>query len=239
MCSNGTADGACQTGASLPNITTRVSFYTCETTILASRTNYTIVSVEDTSTPVLYEDVDLIAYRDALRWLLNYTAANIPAPSSIAESFWSSTKQLQNPSSYGILKQNFQSIVAFPFWFFNSNNDANFNLVSNTHEILMPNQFYTTASIVEPYVMIKFNEAMFILFITLQAFAIIFIWALLFWVWLQQTSRLPEITSFPVFDVTYKTTVEGEGPPTEDVLGTESSTVLKLMKHTTVTVNEE
>ena len=88
-------------------------------------------------------DIDLIAYREFLRWLLNYTASDIPAPSSIAQSFFNSYAQLDSPYTYGIAQQNFQSIVAFPFWLFNNNNWGNIAVKSDTLEAALPPQFYT------------------------------------------------------------------------------------------------
>lgn len=101
-------------------------------------------------TSELITGVDVVAYRSALNWLLNYTSAGIPGPSSIAQSFWSSNLQMGDPSTYGILVQNYQSVLAFPFWLFNDNNWGNLALRSNQTVPGMPHEFYTQASIVAP-----------------------------------------------------------------------------------------
>ena len=49
----------------MPNITTRVSFYSRQATIVASRANYTIVSVSHTSDALPVRDLDRPAYREA------------------------------------------------------------------------------------------------------------------------------------------------------------------------------
>src|SRR3954463_16824253 len=90
------------------------------TILMTSTRTRPLITILKVAIPVL--DLELPAYRDALRWLLNYTAADLPPPSSIAESFWSSQKLLADPSTWGILSQNFQSLLVFPFWLFNSNN---------------------------------------------------------------------------------------------------------------------
>ena len=157
--------------------------------------------------PVRHMELDISAYREALRYLLNYTAAGIPAPSSIAESFWSSTDQLQTNSTYGILSQNFQSIIAFPFWFFNENNWGNTELKSNeTIETLSP-QFYTQASYVAPYTKLKFNPAMFLIFIISQSFILVFLCIIFTWV-IFSAGLLPKTSAYPLFDIMAKSKVD-------------------------------
>lgn len=159
--------------------------------------------------PVSISNIDLTAYRAALTWLLNYTAADVPAPSSIAESFWSSNLQLGDPSTYGIVVQNFQSILSFPIWLFNDNNFGNIRLKSNEMISGMPSQFYTMASIVAPYSAYSFDTTMFLLFIVFQGLAMIFVWMVLFWVWFGGND-LPPTSSFPLFDIKYKTQISTE-----------------------------
>lgn len=149
-------------------------------------------------------DVDLTAYRAALTWLLNYTSADVPGPSSIAESFWSSNLQLGDPSTYGIVVQNFQSVLAFPFWLFNDNNFGNTRLKSDQMIPGMPSQFYTKASVVSAYLSYSFDTTMFALFVGLQGSAMIFVWSVLFWVWFGGKA-LPQNSTFPLFDIKYKT----------------------------------
>ncbi|KAK3395199.1 hypothetical protein B0H63DRAFT_556259 [Podospora didyma] len=108
--------GLCHGDPPAPNITTIVAFYTTKATVVAARSNYSIVSITGTDDlPAPVERLNTTAYRGALRWLLNCTDADMPPPSSVAQSFWSSSSQLRDPSTHSILTQHFQSILAFPF----------------------------------------------------------------------------------------------------------------------------
>ncbi|KAJ4386439.1 hypothetical protein N0V93_009335 [Gnomoniopsis smithogilvyi] len=200
---NGTTGGICGSYGMQYNITSRVSFFSRQATLTTARSNYSILSVVDTSAPEPIIDVDVTAYRAALGWLLNYTSADIPGPSSIAQSFWSSNLRMQDPSTYGIIVQNFQSVLAFPFWLFNDNNWGNTALKSNQTVAGLPQQFYTQASIVAPYQAIEFNQGMFIVFVVLQGLGILFAWGTLFWVWI--CSRVqPETSGFLLFEAKYR-----------------------------------
>ncbi|KAJ8128335.1 hypothetical protein O1611_g5298 [Lasiodiplodia mahajangana] len=225
VCLNGTDGDSCGGNEERPNITATFSAYTRSATIVAARSNYSIIDVADISAPTLLQDFDTGSYRIALNWLLDYSAAAIPAPSSVAQSFWSSTEQLKDPSTYGILQQNFQSILAFPFWFFNNNNWGNVELRSNQIISSLPSQFYTEASIVAPFTKIRFNPSMFALFLTFQALAMIFCWGCLCWLWFGPKIAT-EISLWSLFDVAYKTTVQSgennvsfQGLTTSDVIG--------------------
>jgi hypothetical protein len=96
---------------------------------MAMRSNYSITRISDLSAPEQVTDMDVPAYRSALRWLLNFTAEGLPPPSSIVESFWGADDQLNGgPATYGLLLQEFQSVLAFPLWLFNANNFGNIAL---------------------------------------------------------------------------------------------------------------
>ncbi|RYC57014.1 hypothetical protein CHU98_g9193 [Xylaria longipes] len=209
VCLNGTDGDSCGGNEERPNITTTLSAYTRYATIVAARSNYSIVDVADVSAPMLLQDFDTSSYRIALNWLLNYSAAAIPAPSSVAQSFWSSPDQLKDPSTYGILLQNFQSILAFPFWLFNNNNWGNVELLANQITPSLPPQFYTEASIVAPFTKIRFNPSMFAIFLTLQGLAMIFSWGSLCWLWFGP-KIVTKMSLWSLFDVAYKTNVQGE-----------------------------
>ncbi|KAK3942839.1 hypothetical protein QBC46DRAFT_405902 [Diplogelasinospora grovesii] len=114
VCQNGTVNDACSNTSALPNITTTVSFYTRQATVIASRSNFSIASISDLTDPVLVPDIDLSEYRKALNWLLNYTAANIPAMSSILESFWFYGPEIQSPENHVLVSQKFESVIT---WF--------------------------------------------------------------------------------------------------------------------------
>ncbi|KAK8101432.1 hypothetical protein PG999_011806 [Apiospora kogelbergensis] len=78
VCPKGIIGDACSIDNPSPNITTQVSFHSLHSSFLSSRQNYTITSVTETTDAVLITDLEMPAYRDALRWLLNYTDANMP-----------------------------------------------------------------------------------------------------------------------------------------------------------------
>ncbi|KAK3393850.1 hypothetical protein B0H63DRAFT_505672 [Podospora didyma] len=218
VCNNGTGMSSNECIATNPpsNITTSFRLATRQATIVSSRSNFSIVSVDDLTNPIptfMAED-EVAAYRHAQRWLLNFTAADIPAPSSIAQGFWGAGLggQLENPSSYGTLLQSFQSLLVFPLWLFNANNFGNPDLQVNTMISTLPPQFYTRASIVTPYKIVGFNPTMFALFLAFQGLTLAFIWAVLLWVWFRPgTNGMPFISSFPAFDAMFKMKVASAG----------------------------
>ncbi|KAK2600218.1 hypothetical protein QQS21_005014 [Conoideocrella luteorostrata] len=209
VCPKGIAGGACSRGKPSPNMTTEVSFYSLQTSFVSSRLNYTIVSIDDSTVATPIHDLDLPAYRDALRWLLNYTDANLPPPSSIAESFWSSQKLLTDPSTWGILTQNFQSILVFPFWLFNANNWGNTQVEENATISTLPSEFYTEASLVEPYVKLRVDPSMFAIFLAAQIAALVFVSGVVVWAWLRK-GPLRKSSSFPMFDIVFRAEVQGD-----------------------------
>jgi hypothetical protein len=82
-------------------------------------------------------------------------------------------------------------------------------LRSNQITPSLPPQFYTEASLVSPFTKIKFNPAMFALFLTLQVFTMVFSWGVLFWLWLGPRVAT-KMSLWSVFDVAYNTKVQGE-----------------------------
>ncbi|KAK6839285.1 hypothetical protein PG987_005151 [Apiospora arundinis] len=202
-CTNGTTGQECLGNRPLPNIIYGVKLFSRRVSILASQSNHSIMGVEDMTEAVLLPPLDMSAYRISLGWLLNFTAANIPAASSIAASFAFTNDQVPDPAADGVLSRNFQSILAFPLWLFNDNNWGNTALKTKTLNTMLPPQYYTTASVVAPYAKIGFDRTMFYLFIALQGMALLFIWAVLIWVWALSTP-VPYISSFPLFDAGFK-----------------------------------
>jgi len=207
VCPKGIAHEACSADKPSPNITTQVSFYSLQASFVSSRLNYTIISVDDSTVAIPVLDLELPAYRDALRWLLNYTAADLPPPSSIAESFWSSQKLLADPSTWGILSQNFQSLLVFPFWLFNSNNWGNTEVQENVTTSSLAPEFYTEASLVKPHVKLRIDSGMFGMFLALQTVALIFVSSVVAWVCLRRR-LIQKWSSFPLFDIMFRAEVQ-------------------------------
>ncbi|KAF3021121.1 hypothetical protein E8E14_013576 [Neopestalotiopsis sp. 37M] len=161
VCQDGLDGDGCRVTDSdrkyLPNITTKVQFFQLQATVIAARSNFSIVEVQPSESYTSVE-VDLLAYKAALNWLLNFTAAGIPAPSSIVELFWADRNAMRDPAYYAILSQSFQSILAFPFWFFNANNYGNLDLQTETIITTLPPEFYTQVDIVKPYSMFNVDR---------------------------------------------------------------------------------
>jgi hypothetical protein len=218
VCSGGVANGVCNTEYPTPNLTTILSFHSLQGDIVASRSNSSIIVVSDLTEPQkipFTSSDDLPQYREALRWLLDYSAANIPAPSSIVESFWTGQKQLEDEHvSYGYLAQHFHSILAFPLWFFNANNFGNKELQNDEIISTLPPEFYTKAYVVAPHAMFRLSLSMVILFAVTQGLVVAFAWGMLLWATVVSAS-LPRISSYPLFDVTFKTGTEINAGPDE------------------------
>lgn len=214
LCSNNTDTAACLRTTPTPNITTTLTFFERQANIVIGRSNFSITTTDSLTTPAPITregpngGLDLPAYRDSLRWLLNSTDAAIPWPSSILENFWVSYRELQkNP--VGTLTHSFQSVLTFPLWLFNANNYGNPALREEDMVQGLPSQFYTEAAVVRPYTKISFSRGMFVLFITLQAMGLAFVWGVLLWLWMGFRGGLPvTISSFPLFDAAFKTQVD-------------------------------
>lgn len=197
-----------------PNITTRFSFYKRFATVLAAKANLTIIEAANLTQPqpISLSTTDVEAYRTVLAWLLDYPKANIPAPSSIVESFWSSHEQLKHSFSQAVILREFRSALIFPLWIFNANNYGNTGLEDRVMSNELPREFYTTASIVRAYTKIKFHPTLVQIFVVFQGVAILFAWIVLFWA-ISVRRSLPEISSFPLFDAEFKAEARGQAIP--------------------------
>ncbi|KMU73562.1 hypothetical protein CISG_10104 [Coccidioides immitis RMSCC 3703] len=155
VCPNGTQAGKCEGTV-------------CKANVVASRSNYSVVAISEIGEPTKNTDIDLVGFKEAITWLLDYKAAQIPATSSIAEHFWSGQDQLSNKYWSRELYQTFQSILAFPLWKFNPNNFGNVELSAQEITTSLPPEFHTKAAIATPYTRIVLNKSMFILFLLLH-----------------------------------------------------------------------
>lgn len=222
-----------------PNITTTLTLFSRKATIIFAQSNLSIVSVSDLSppTPLPITLDDLLSYGAAMAYLLNFTAANIPAPSSIVESFWSGSEQLHS----GPLSHSFQSILAFPIWLFNANNYGNLDIWDKKTKMQnLPGEFHTKASIVMPYVKIKFDPAMVTVFVVLQGATLVFLWGLLCWsCFVMDSGSMPVISSYPLFDTAFKTEVEVPEASQGEIWGAQNGDVLRMMKGRSVTVKRD
>ena len=231
ICESVVANGTCVTTSPPQNITTTVSFFERTATMLSSRSNLTIVEISNLSEPkkMALSDDDVRGYRVALSWLLDYAKAGIPAPSSIIESFWTSRALLGDSTIDGILLQNLQSILAFPVWLFNANNWGNTGVQGAGLSPFVPSEFYKTASIVKPYVKLEFDPVVLVLFIVFQGSVLLFLWGLLAWTVLA-VGGLPAVSSFPLFDFSFKSGVDMQEASREKVWNAGDSEVLELVE---------
>ena len=158
MCTKGVDGNECETDGQSPELTTTFSIYRRHVSIATSRSNFSILSMDRLDEPLQDTSLDVEGLKEAFNWLFNFSAAGIPAPASIAEYFWTVPGQLQ--SEYWSIEpyQIFQSILAFPFWQFNPNNFGNVNLSPTDIVPGLPPDFYTIASIGNPYEKIVVNR---------------------------------------------------------------------------------
>ncbi|EAS30478.3 uncharacterized protein CIMG_05957 [Coccidioides immitis RS] len=214
VCPNGTQAGKCEGTGIFPNLTTTFSVYSRKANVVASRSNYSVVAISEIGEPTKNTDIDLVGFKEAITWLLDYKAAQIPATSSIAEHFWSGQDQLSNKYWSRELYQTFQSILAFPLWKFNPNNFGNVELSAQEITTSLPPEFHTKAAIATPYTRIVLNKSMFILFLLLHILVLTFVWAMLLWLVITRPD-LPKISSYPLFDFAFKTryTMPSDPPP--------------------------
>ena len=101
-------------------------------------------------------------------------------------------------------------------------------------------QFYTTVSIVEPYVKLKFDNAMFVLCVVLQGLVLIFVWTVLVWTCLRRSSLTFPVSAFPFFDARHKLLMDGE----EGISGrlaarAQTSEIIRTMKNARVRIKED
>ncbi|KAK1836854.1 hypothetical protein QBC39DRAFT_429866 [Podospora conica] len=193
-----------------PNLTTTMTVFRRQATLLSARSNLTITSLSDLTDPepIPFTASDISAFRTALSWLMDYSAANIPAQSSILEIFWDNQNSLSDTYIDGILLQNFRSILVFPIWLFNANNHGNKDLKGKILNPNLPSEFYTTAAVVSPLLKLRFDPTFLSVFIALECILLLSLWIMLLWVF-PRWSAAPELStsSFPTLDFLFKAEV--------------------------------
>lgn len=119
-------------------------------------------------------------------------------------------------------------MLVFPFLLFNDKNWGNTKSHPNATNSTLPPEFFTEASIVEPYAKIKVQFAMFVLFLVLQALALVFIGGVVVWAWTR--SEVPfKTSSFPLFDAVFRAEVQSRIGK-NDLRGIGDSEIVHLMK---------
>ncbi|KAI2475342.1 hypothetical protein Ptr902_13265 [Pyrenophora tritici-repentis] len=205
VCGNGTRNGECLVASELgstQNVTTIFSVSSHTASSINSIKNNTILLVFDLVTEDSTPANDIEALRRAVGWLLDYTAANLPAGSSPTFQFANTVSDAYQ----GIWKTNayvsLKSILGFIFWEFTANNNGNPAVVNAQRKNMQPDlpaEFHTTASICQPFMSLVINGISFIAYIALQSAALVFCWTVVIWEFVIHR-RLPVTTSFPVVD---------------------------------------
>ena len=215
-----------------PTINTTFSVARLRTGMVVSRANYSIFSLTSTSpatTPIPDHSLadttsatNLLAYRAALNWMLNATAADIPAASGIIEYFWSAPLQLSEEYWSPGPRAAFESLLAYPLWFWQGLNHGNVALngeQGHTFESLrdvVGEEFLTEAGVGGPAVRIVVDEGMFVAFVVLVGCVLLCGWGVVGWLWLWKVGggkqgsgqggvKVPKISSYPVVDMGLRT----------------------------------
>lgn len=93
----------------------------------------------------------------------------------------------------------------------------------------LPPEFSTEASIVEPYAKIRFQPAMFTLFLVLQILSLLFVGGVVVWAWV--ISRMPfKASSFPLFDIAFRAEVQSD-IENKDLKDLSESEIVHLMRN--------
>jgi len=200
-----------------------MTLFTRQVTVLAARSNLTTMSLSSLSppNPITLSAADISAYRSAISWLLDYSPASIPPPSSIIELFWSNQASLSDRFTDGILINAFRSVLTFPIWLFNANNYGNTQGLSA--RILNPNlprEFYTQAAVVSPLVKLRFDPVLLVVFMCLEGVVLAVLWIALATLFLpsvllrsndqaERPAAEATVSSFPVADFLFKTEIVG------------------------------
>lgn len=137
--------------------------------------------------------------------------------------------QLKTPSTWGILFQNFQSILVFPFWLFNSKGMGNIEWRENETIPSLPPEFSTEATLVEPYAKIKVQPAMFALFLVLQVLSLAFVGGVVGWAWIRSIVPL-KTSSFPLFDIAFRAEVEIDVEGNNRLNDMDDAEIMQLMR---------
>ena len=229
VCPTGAENDQCTLDGKLPNITASVSIYSRTSTIVASRSNSSIVSLTELSQPIRVSRPNVLEYRQAIDWLLDFQSAGIPSPSSIAAVFWNGQQQLSNAYWASELAVAFRSIVAFPLWMFQPNNFGNIALAAQEITSDLPPEMYTTASIATPQTRIVIDNAVYTVFVIFQSTVLVFVLGVLLWLILSGNSGDIQISSYPLLDLWLKISKPAFVQPSQNILQADDAELLELL----------
>jgi hypothetical protein len=120
-------------------------------------------------------------------------------------------------------------------WLFNANNFGNSERGGDKiYGPGLPDEFYIDATPVAPYVKLKFDPVFLWLFSGMHGAALVVLWVLFFWA-VVSTRALPAISSYPLFDIFFKSEIGGNIPASEASIPLAGDRrVLELTKDATV-----
>lgn len=210
-CLNGTRGGSCHlsNSSSLFNVSTTMTVSDRQMTAICGARNNSILSVTDLGEPHVLEDIDIVALRRAVGWLLDYSAAGLPAQSSVNFWLWYNPSKAYNSMWESDSYVTLQSLLSFILWRFTANNNGNPDVAKEAMDTL-PDAFRTTASLSEPYTRFVLNTTAFTIYISLQTLVLVFCWAVFFWQ-IFSGRRLQPISSFPQVDFASKLLTTSHG----------------------------
>jgi hypothetical protein len=203
VCPKGSVDDQCVGDGPLPNITTTFAVYHRKSSIVTSRSNFSILAVTDVMDAEIDPELDMNGFKQALNWMLDFDKAGIPSVSSIVGIFWGGQEQLSNTYWEPELIATFESILAYPIWFFNWNNFGNVNLSARVMSANLPKEFYTAATLTRPYTKIELSRPFVIAFLLLECIVLLSVVASLVWLCIG-TKAFPKLTSFPIMNFLLK-----------------------------------
>jgi hypothetical protein len=179
--------------------------YNRQASTVCAASNNSILSVYGLGDPELDLAVNMTALHRAVGWLLNYTASGLPVESSINFWFWFDPSGIYNAIWEGNAYTTLQSLLAFIFWEFCTNNNGNPAVApeQNGGQPTLPEAFQTTASIGVPYTRFVLNRGAFIAYLILQSSALALCWSVIIWQCVSGHHH-PKISSYPLIDFASK-----------------------------------
>jgi hypothetical protein len=179
--------------------------YNRQASTVCAASNNSILSVYGLGDPQLDLAVNMTALHRAVGWLLNYTASGLPAESSINFWFWFDPSGTYSAIWGGNAYTTLQSLLAFIFWEFCTNNNGNPAVAPEQTggQPALPAAFQTTASISVPYTRFVLNRGAFIAYLILQSSALALCWSVIVWQCVSGHHH-PKISSYPLIDFASK-----------------------------------
>lgn len=106
----------------------------------------------------------------------------------------------------------------------------------------LPKEFYTKARITRPYVKLTIDRQMFIVFAILESSVLLFIIAVLLYLWMAKPP-LPKVSSYPLVDFAFKAkehnhSGDGFGPSSKHMVVADNKDIRQKFGGTRINVRE-